>query len=89
MTIYEMYGRLMEERQQEHEAHMKTIDLLARIKAGRVSIEQVVLTPDSWRVLDGPPAEARGIMEDLGRARELIDEAKELEAERLTNNGRV
>ena len=52
MTIYELYGRLMEERQIEHEAHLKTIDLLARIKAGKVSIDQVVLTPDSWRVLD-------------------------------------
>ena len=52
--IYAMYGRLMEERQAEHEAHLRTIDLLAQLKAGRVMLEQVEITGDGWRVSPVP-----------------------------------
>lgn len=60
MGIHEMYGRLMEERQQEHEAHLRTIALLAEIKAGRVAPQRIEITGGGtgWALLPSDPVPA-------------------------------
>ena len=50
MTIYEMYGRLMEERQTEHEAHLRTIGVLRDLKEGRLALERVHVTETGWKI---------------------------------------
>lgn len=62
MTIHEMYGRLAEERQREHEAHLRTVALLAEIKAGRVAPGSVEITGGGtgWAILPAPAADEGG-----------------------------
>ena len=58
MTIYEMYGRLLEEREQEHLRHLGTLALLRSIKSGDVSLDDVEINDDnSWRIVPEAPPE--------------------------------
>lgn len=51
-SIYEMYGRLAEERDLEHQRHLATIALLRSIKSGEIPLEAVeVYDDDSWKVI--------------------------------------
>lgn len=50
MTIYELYGRLMEERQREHEAHVRTIAVLRQVVAGELAPERLIVTETGWTV---------------------------------------
>ncbi len=57
MTIYDQFGRLSERLETESIEHRKTISLLQRIKSGEVSIDDVEVTSDGWRIVedsDGP-----------------------------------
>lgn len=56
MTIYEMYGRLLEEREQEHNRHLGTLALLRSIKNGQISIDDVeIKDDDSWQIIAKEP----------------------------------
>ena len=52
MNIYEMYGRAVEERHAEHEAHLNTIRLLDDLKAGRITLDRLSVNAAtaSWSV---------------------------------------
>ena len=51
MNIYERYGRLQEEYDQECTRHVSTISLLRRILSGDVAVEDVAVTDDNqWSV---------------------------------------
>lgn len=73
MNIYELYGRLMEERQSEHAAHLRTLELLRQVKRGEIALERVLVKQDGtgWRVLpegqkeDGPELTADEVQESL------------------------
>lgn len=43
-----MYGRLMEERQREHEAHLRTIALLRDVVNGVIPASSVLVSDDAW-----------------------------------------
>lgn len=50
MNIYEAYGRLMEERLRENEAHERTLGLVGDLAAGRILPEQVQVCGSGWMV---------------------------------------
>ena len=54
MTIYERFGRLMEEREQEHDAHLQTIALLRDVLAGVIAPTRVEMTETGWVLLADP-----------------------------------
>ena len=56
MTIYEMYGRLLEEREQEHMKHLGTLGLLKSLKAGDIKLDDVEMPDDlNWRIVPTAP----------------------------------
>jgi hypothetical protein len=63
MNIYELYGRLAEERQavieahaQENAAHLATIEVLRRVSVGELRPDDVEVTSPSWRLVPAPRA---------------------------------
>lgn len=50
-TIHERFGRLQERFDAESEAHLETIDLLIRLKMGVVTLDEIVVTPNSWKIV--------------------------------------
>lgn len=50
MTIYELYGRMSEERHLEHAQHMRTIALLRDVVTGTIAADRVQVGPDTWTV---------------------------------------
>lgn len=43
MTIYEQCGRLLEKFENELAAHLSTLDMVRRLKAGEVSLDQLTI----------------------------------------------
>ena len=60
MTLYERYGRLMEERQVEHEAHLLTIAMLAAVVSGEIPAHRVRVEGETWTVVPAPLLKAVG-----------------------------
>jgi hypothetical protein len=56
MTIYELYGRVVEEREREMEAHLQTIAMLRQIVTGEVPRERVTVTETGWTLVPVAPA---------------------------------
>jgi len=54
MSIYDQFGRLSERLETESLEHQKTISLLQRIKSGEVSIDDVEVTPEGWKIIEAP-----------------------------------
>lgn len=52
MSIYESFGRLQERYDAECEVHRRTIGVLADLKAGRISLDQLEVDPVAcnWKV---------------------------------------
>ena len=48
--IYEMYGRLVEEKQQIGNAYVTTLNMLRQLKAGGFSLDQLEVFADGWTV---------------------------------------
>ncbi len=69
MNIHERLGKTIEERDQEHVNHLATISLLHRLKSGDVSLDDLVLTPNGWKIKDHrfPP-------DDNGEAKIVLPE---------------
>ena len=62
MNIYEQFGRLMENYNDEGLQTRKSITLIGRIKSGDVAIENIVMTEDGWKIVEVPedPKETAG-----------------------------
>ncbi len=56
MNIHERLGKTIEERDHESDQHVATIRLLHRLKSGKVTLDDVVLTPNGWKMADRRPA---------------------------------
>ena len=50
MNIYEMYGRQAEQFQDAVDKFMNTLELLRDLKAGKLSLNQVVVDRNGWNV---------------------------------------
>ena len=52
MTIYERYGRLVEDYDRECEQHRISLGMLAKLKSGEVPLERLAVADDamSWRL---------------------------------------
>lgn len=51
MNIYEQYGRLTEQYQQECQAHQQTVGVLRALKLGQLSIDALTVGDDnSWQI---------------------------------------
>lgn len=79
LNIYEMYGRLAEERQQAEEragrelaSHLQTIALLRDLKEGRKSLDRLTVDVASWSYALEPDVapEAAGDAQALALLRE-------------------
>jgi hypothetical protein len=57
MDIYERFGRLVEDYQNELAEHVKTVGVLRALKAGEISLEQIEINGDSWSLTVKPDAE--------------------------------
>jgi hypothetical protein len=55
MTIYEQYGRLAEQYQQECESHAQTVNVLRRLKQGEITLDSLTVTDENrWSILPMP-----------------------------------
>ena len=50
MNIYEMYGRQAENLQSAVDKFMNTLELLADLKAGKLTLDQVVVERNGWYI---------------------------------------
>lgn len=55
MNVYERLGRLLEQHQQEQEAHLNTLQLLGALKRGEVKLEQIIVAGNRWQMLPQVP----------------------------------
>lgn len=51
MTIYELYGRLTEERHREHAAHLATLEVLRKVVEGELPVSAVTVDGDTWKLV--------------------------------------
>ena len=54
MNIYEMYGRQAEQHQDAVVKSLNTLELLRDLKAGKFSLDQVVVDRNGWNVTANP-----------------------------------
>ena len=54
MNIYEMFGRMAEEKQADFEFLKGTMELLRNLKSGAIALDQLDLNDKGWNV--NPPA---------------------------------
>lgn len=57
MNIYELYGRQAEQLQDAIDKFMKTIELLQNLKAGNLSLDQVIVERNGWNVRPAAPSD--------------------------------
>lgn len=54
MNIYEMFGRMAEEKQGDFEFMKGTMELLRQLKSGAVTLDQLELSEKGWNVNPTP-----------------------------------
>lgn len=53
-NIYELFGRMAEQLEKENAEHLRTIDILRQLKEGKITLEQLSVTENSWAIQEAP-----------------------------------